>query len=123
MIDEQILNTGSIYHIRVKGNLDEKWADWFEGFVITSRESGETLMSGVVADQAALHGVLGKIRGLDLPLLLMVQAECPCSKKNCARYGRCEACTAYHGEKGKLPYCFRTKTKWDKRCAALTGGK
>ncbi len=122
MVNQQT-DTGIIYHIRVRGNLDQKWADWFAGFVITARESGETLMSGVVADQAALHSVLGNIRGLDLPLLLVVRAECPCSKTKCTRYGRCEECAAYHGEKGKLPYCFRTRTKWDKRCVALTGGK
>jgi hypothetical protein len=115
MPDRETRDGRSIYHIRVKGNLDQKWADWFEGFVITSRDSGETLMSGIVADQAALHGVLGKIRGLDLPLLLVVRTECPCSKTNCSRHGQCGECAAYHGEKGKLPYCFRTRTRWDKR--------
>jgi hypothetical protein len=39
-----------IYHVRVRGKLDEKWADWFEGFVVASRESGETLLSGAVVD-------------------------------------------------------------------------
>jgi hypothetical protein len=122
-MDGETLATGSITHIRVKGNLDEKWADWFEGFVITSRDSGETLMSGMVADQAALHGILGKIRFLDLPLLLMVQTECPCAKTSCSRYRRCRECVAYHGEKGKLPHCFRARTKWDKHCVALMTGR
>jgi hypothetical protein len=108
-----------IYHIRVKGKLDEKWADWFEGFVMTSRENGETLLTGPVVDQAALHGVLDKIHGLGLPLLLVAQADCPCPKKNCPRRGQCRECTAYHDAKDRLPYCFRTKTRWDKRCAAF----
>ncbi len=68
MVDKQELHGENIYHIRVKGNLDEKWADWFEGFVMTSRDGGETLLCGAVVDQAALHGVLGKICGLGLSL-------------------------------------------------------
>lgn len=108
-----------IYHIRVQGHLDERWADWFEGFVMSARENGETLLSGRVTDQAALHGALGKIRGLDLPLLLVTQTECPCTKTNCSRRGQCEECASYHAAKGRLPYCFRPKTKWDKQCAAL----
>ena len=109
-----------IYHIRAKGELDEKWADWFEGFVITSRENGETLLTGPVVDQAALHGVLDRIHGLGLPLLLVAQTGCPCPKKNCPRRGQCRECAAYHDAKGKLPYCFRTGTRWDKRCAVFT---
>ena len=82
MADETTdLRKTSIYHIRVKGNLDEKWADWFEGFVMTSRDDGETLLTGAVVDQAALHGVLGKIHSLGLPLLLVAQTDCPCSSK------------------------------------------
>ena len=57
------------YHIRVKGHLDKKWADWFEGFVMTSRGDDETLLSGAVMDQAALHGLLTKIRDLGLVLI------------------------------------------------------
>lgn len=60
-----------IYHIRVKGNLDQRWSDWFDGFGITSQAGDETLLTGLVADQAALHGVLNKIRDLGLPLLLV----------------------------------------------------
>lgn len=120
MADRQASHTQSIYHIRVKGNLDEKWADWFNGLVMTARGDGETLLSGPVADQAALHGVLDKIHSLGLSLLLVVQAECPCSSRNCPRRGRCDECAAYHGTNGRLPFCFRQSTKWDKRCAALT---
>jgi hypothetical protein len=120
MADTQEAIRQRIYHIRVQGNLDGRWADWFEGFVMAARDNGETLLSGPVVDQAALHGVLGKIRGLGLPLLLVAQTGCPCPKVNCPRRGQCQTCAAYHGAKGKLPYCFRERTRWDKWCAALT---
>lgn len=57
-----------IYQIRIKGHLDARWAGWFESLSITLEDSGETLLTGPVADQAALHGVLRKIRDLGLPL-------------------------------------------------------
>ncbi len=120
MTDERRAVQENIYHIRVKGNLDEKWADWFDGFVKFSRDNGETLLTGAGVDQAALHGVLGKIHSLGLPLLLVAQTECPCTKKNCPRRGQCDECAAYHGAKRGLPYCFRERTKWDRRCAAFT---
>jgi hypothetical protein len=110
----------NVYHIRVKGNLDEKWADWFEGFVMASRGNGQTLLTGAVADQAALYGVLGKIHSLGLPLLMVVQAECPCPKRSCPRRGQCLECATYYGANGKLPFCLRERTKWDKQCAVLT---
>ena len=112
-----------IYHIRVQGELDAKWGDWFEGFVMAAREDGETLLSGAVADPAALHGVLGRIHSLGLPLLLAVQADCPCSKRNCPRRRQCLECAAYHAAKGKLPFCLRVGSKWDRQCAALTGAR
>ena len=58
-----------IYEIRVRGVLDRKWSDWFDGFTITPQANDETLLAGPVADQAALHGLLAKIRDLGLPLL------------------------------------------------------
>lgn len=66
---------GSLYHIRVKGNLDPKWADWFDGFVLTFPGNDETLLSGRVADQAALHGILNKINRLGLFLVLVAQVS------------------------------------------------
>jgi len=60
---------GEIYQIRVQGVLDAKWNDYFNGFDISSQDQGETLLSGNVVDQAALHGVLGKIRDLGLSLI------------------------------------------------------
>jgi hypothetical protein len=113
----------NIYHVRVKGNLDEKWTDWFEGFVMASRDNGQTLLSGRVVDQAALHGVLAKINSLGLPLLLVAHSGCPCPSKNCARHGQCLECAAYYGDNGRLPFCLRTKARWDKQCTALTDSK
>jgi hypothetical protein len=123
MAEKKELIEENIYHIRVKGNLDEKWADWFEGFVMASRGNGETLLSGAVVDQAALHGVLAKIHGLGLPLLLVAQTGCPCSSKSCPRHGQCHECAAHYGDRGKLPYCFRVRNHWDKQCTTLTGAK
>jgi hypothetical protein len=57
------------YEIRVKGHLDGRWSEWFEGLKITNLESGEALLSGEIVDQAALHGVLSRIRDLNVPLL------------------------------------------------------
>jgi hypothetical protein len=57
------------YHIRVKGHLDDHWSDWFGGLTITNQASGEAVLAGPLADQAALHGVLIRVRDLGLPLL------------------------------------------------------
>ena len=65
----------SIYHIRVKGILDEKWSDWFGGFTITPQADDETLLVGPVPDQSALHGLLAKIRDLGLTLSLVQRVE------------------------------------------------
>lgn len=59
------------YEIKVRGVLDQQWRDWFDGFSITPQADDQTLLTGRVADQAALHGVLAKIRDLGLPLLLV----------------------------------------------------
>ena len=59
----------AIYQIRVKGHLDRKWSDRFDGFTIAAQANDETLLTGSVADQAALHGLLRKIGDLGLPLL------------------------------------------------------
>jgi hypothetical protein len=57
------------YHIRVKGHLDDHWSDWFGGLTITNQANGEAVLAGPLTDQAALHGVLIRIRDLGLPLL------------------------------------------------------
>jgi hypothetical protein len=63
------------YEIRVAGHLSPQWADWFEGLTITLEEDGNTLLTGSVIDQAALHGLLKKIRDLGLPLVSVVQVQ------------------------------------------------
>ena len=63
------------YEIRIKGHLDDKWADWFEGLTITREDNGETLLTGPVVDQAALHGLLRKVRDLGLPLVSVIQVD------------------------------------------------
>jgi hypothetical protein len=58
-----------VYQIRLKGHLDSQWTDWFDGLTITLEEDGDTLLSGPVVDQAALHGLLKKVRDLGRPLV------------------------------------------------------
>ena len=70
------------YEIRLKGHLDDRWADRFEGLTITLDDNGTTLLTGPVVDQAALHGVLRRVRDLGMPLLSVrrvepAQAEAP----------------------------------------------
>jgi hypothetical protein len=62
-----------VYQIVVKGHLDSEWSDWFDGLNITMVDNGETILSGPVVDQSALHGVLIKIRDLGLPLLSLTR--------------------------------------------------
>ena len=58
-----------IYEIRIKGHLDDQWTDWFGGLTITLEENGDTLLTGPVIDQAALYGLLRRVRDLGLPLV------------------------------------------------------
>jgi hypothetical protein len=58
-----------VYQIRIKGQLDTQWANWFEGMTITLEDNGDTLLSGSVVDQAGLHGLLKKVRDLGMPLV------------------------------------------------------
>ena len=58
-----------VYQIRLKGHLGSQWTDWFEGLTITLEEDGDTLLTGPVIDQAALYGLLKKVRDLGLPLV------------------------------------------------------
>jgi hypothetical protein len=75
MSDVRRFSGRGVYEIRVKGNLDLKWSDWFGGFSITPVDDDETRLIGAVADQAALHGILHKIRDLGLPLLTVQRLE------------------------------------------------
>ena len=62
-------NQPMIYQIRIKGHLGHQWTEWFEGLIIRQEEDGDTLLTGLVIDQAALHGLLKKVRDLGIPLL------------------------------------------------------
>ena len=64
-----------VYQIVVKGHLDSEWSDWFDGLNITLVGNGETILTGPIVDQTALHGVLIKIRDLGLPLLSLTRIE------------------------------------------------
>ena len=57
------------YQIKIKGHLEDRWSDWFDNLTITNVANGEAILSGPLPDQAALHGVLIKIRDLGLPLV------------------------------------------------------
>jgi hypothetical protein len=69
MANGREFNTPAVYEIRVKGSLEPRWSDWFDGFTVTQQGIDETLLTGQVADQPALHGLLAKIRDLGLPIL------------------------------------------------------
>jgi hypothetical protein len=67
------IDEGGRYEIRLQGRLDARWADWFEGLTLTQESDGTTVLSGLVVDQAALHGLLAKVRDLGLPLIAVIQ--------------------------------------------------
>jgi hypothetical protein len=64
-----------IYELRIDGHLGSQWSDWFDGLTITLEDDGQTLLTGPVIDQAALHGLLKKVRDLGLPLLSVTRVE------------------------------------------------
>ena len=65
----------SVYRIKIQGHLDSSWSEWFEGFTIRPQAEDETLLTGSVADQIALHGLLSTIRDLGLTLLSVERIE------------------------------------------------
>ena len=71
------LDRPMVYQIRVKGHLGPRWADWFGGMTITLEDNGDTLLTGPVVDQAALHGLLRKVRDLGMPLISAIRVEPP----------------------------------------------
>ena len=66
---ESHLDEPMVYQIRIKGHLSRHWTEWFDGLTITLEEDGNTLLTGPVIDQAALHGLLKKVRDLGMPLI------------------------------------------------------
>jgi len=79
MSDKQIINPKNnqhqCYEIRLKGHIDVQWADWFESLTITLEEDGDTLITGPVVDQSALHSLLKKVRDLGIPLISVNRVE------------------------------------------------
>ena len=69
------LDQPMVYQIRIKGHLGPQWTDWFGGLTITLEENGDTLLTGPVVDQAALHGLLKKVRDLGMPLISAVRVK------------------------------------------------
>jgi hypothetical protein len=64
-----------LYEIRISGHLDARWVTWFDGMTLTPDEDGTTVVRGVLADQAALHGVLQRLRDAGLPLISIIQLD------------------------------------------------
>jgi hypothetical protein len=64
-----------VYQIRIKGHLGHQWKDWFEGLSISLKGNGDTLITGPVTDQAALHGLLKKVRDLGAPLISVIRVK------------------------------------------------
>ena len=92
------------YEIWVKGHLDGHWSEWFDGLEITNLENGEAMLSGDIVDQAALHGVLIKVRDLSLPLLSvnLIDERCGAGvvagRSDVRDVGQDSGCDEQHGE-------------------------
>jgi hypothetical protein len=65
------------YEIRIGGHLEARWATWFDGMTLTADEDGSTVVRGVLADQAALHGILQRLRDAGLPLISITPLDTP----------------------------------------------
>jgi hypothetical protein len=72
----------AIYQIRVEGQLGPQWAEWFEGLIIERVENGESLITGPVVDQAALYGLLKKVRDLGMPLISVTRVSIHSQKEH-----------------------------------------
>ena len=76
MSDKQPFDRPTVYRIRIKGHLDASWSDWLEKLNITPQAGGESLLCGLVTDQAALYGLLKKLRDMGLGLISVIRVEC-----------------------------------------------
>ncbi len=86
------------YYIRVRGHLDQSWSTWFDDLAITNEANGEAVLTGPVIDQAALHGLLAKVRDLGLPLIAVQYIACDGARASAALDGEAERRT---GDSGK----------------------
>ena len=68
-MSREINSEATTYQIRIKGHLGDQWTDWFDGLAITLEDNGDTLLTGLIPDQAALHGLLRTVRDLGMPLV------------------------------------------------------
>jgi hypothetical protein len=75
-IDLVNMDIPRVYEIRVEGHLGDRWSDWFDGLAIRNDPNGETRLTGLISDQAALYGVLAKIHDLNLVLVSVVRRSC-----------------------------------------------
>jgi hypothetical protein len=71
------LDQPMVYQIRIEGHLGPRWTEWFRGMTITLEDNGDTLLTGPVVDQAALHGLLRKVRDLGIPLISASRVKPP----------------------------------------------
>jgi hypothetical protein len=71
--DRQTLDEPAVYEFKVAQYVSDQWADWFDGLEVARDDQGNTLLSGIIVDQAALHGVLTKVRDLNLILLSVMR--------------------------------------------------
>lgn len=76
------------YEIRVDGHLGTRWAAWFDGLAITSGDDGTTVIRGSVVDQAALHGLLQRLRDLGIPLISLTPVEDRTTERPAPEHGR-----------------------------------
>jgi hypothetical protein len=74
-IPSGVASRGEYYLIRVKGHLGPELASWFDGLTVSNQPNGEAVLGGLIPDQAALHGILGRIRDLGLPLLAVYRVD------------------------------------------------
>jgi hypothetical protein len=74
-IPQSVPSQPTVYQIRIAGHLGSQWADWFDGVTIVPQDNGDTVLSGAVIDQAALYGILKKVRDLGMTLVSVQRVE------------------------------------------------
>ncbi len=105
-----------VYQVRIRGHLGSGWADWFEGMSITSEDNDDSLLTGPVVDQAALHGLLRGVRDLGIPLLSVIRV----SFDGAVATGTEEITGSRSFERSSG---FEATTRMDDRTAGLNGNR